>query len=120
VFRLTEDRIVSNDWVVRYGNRFFQLVRQSALAPARSTVQVHEDRTGQIEIRYRDQVMRWTEHLGPVKAAPVPVRSPATPAPDGRRRGAPGADHPWRHVVEEYTVHRELRAERRARAVVGG
>ena len=40
VFQLQEGRTVSNDWVVRYANRFFQFERQSRLAPARSTVQV--------------------------------------------------------------------------------
>ena len=36
VFRLAADRTVSNDWVVRYDNRFLQLERQSGHAPARS------------------------------------------------------------------------------------
>ena len=61
VFRLEEDRTVSNDWVVRYDNRFLQLERQSGHAPARSTVVVCESVDGHLEIRYRDRVMRWTE-----------------------------------------------------------
>ena len=36
VFRLEEKRTVSNDWVVRYDNRLFQLERQSHRPPARS------------------------------------------------------------------------------------
>jgi hypothetical protein len=52
---------VSNDWVVRYDNRYFQIERQSHRPPARSTVQVYEAADGQIEIRYRDRVMRWQE-----------------------------------------------------------
>lgn len=46
VFRLEEDRTVSNDWVVRYDNRFLQLERQSGHAPARSTVVVCETDLG--------------------------------------------------------------------------
>ena len=46
VFRLEETRTVSNDWVVRYANRYLQLERQSGQAPARSTVVVCESRTG--------------------------------------------------------------------------
>ncbi len=61
VFRLEEERTVSNDWVVRYDNRLFQRERQSGQAPARSTVRVCEDAAGGIEIRYRDHVMRATE-----------------------------------------------------------
>jgi hypothetical protein len=98
VFRLEESRTVSNDWVVRYANRHFQLARQSHQPPARRTVQVFEDAAGQIEIRYRDRRMRWTE-IAPsvsqprdgVTAPPAPPR----PAVSGRRPRA-GGDHPWR------------------------
>jgi transposase len=65
VFRLEETRTVSNDWVVRYDNRYLQIERQSHRPPARSTVTVSEAATGQLEIRYRDRVMRWTEVGGP-------------------------------------------------------
>src|SRR5688500_1526657 len=61
VFRLEEKRTVSNDWVVRYDNRLFQLVRQSGRPPVRSTFLVYEASDGEIEIRYRDRAMRWTE-----------------------------------------------------------
>src|SRR5687767_3007231 len=59
VFRLEESRTVSNDWVVRYANRHFQLERQSQQPPARSIVQVFEDVAGHIDIRYRERRMRW-------------------------------------------------------------
>src|SRR5262249_47058294 len=49
VFRLAEKRTVSNDWVVRYDNRLFQLERQSGRPPARSHVLVYEAEDGQIE-----------------------------------------------------------------------
>jgi transposase len=99
VFRLEEERTVSNDWVVRYDNRFLQLERQSGHAPARSTVVVCERVDGQLEIRYRDRVMRWTE-FAPSATAPVPsaqptARPPSHPAPSPRRRYHPSADHPW-------------------------
>jgi hypothetical protein len=104
---------------VRYANRFFQLERQSRLAPARSIVQVRENVTGQIEIRYRDHVMRWTELAGPVIAAAgaaPSTRAAALTPPTGRRR--PCADHPWKHGAAEYVLARQLAADRRARAAV--
>src|SRR5918992_4109655 len=61
VFRLEQKRTVANDWVVRYDNRYFQIERQSHRPPARSTVHVYETVDGQIEIRYRDRVMRSQE-----------------------------------------------------------
>jgi transposase len=118
VFRLEEERTVSNDWVVRYDNRYLQLARQSGLAPARGTVLVREDVEGQIEIRYRDRALRWREIAKPVAAAPKsPERPNPRPAP-ARRSPVPCADHPWRNVVEDYRVQQQLAAERRARAAV--
>ena len=122
VFRLEEERTVSNDWVVRYNNRFFQLARQSGQAPARSTVLVCEDQAGGLEIRYRDRRMRWTEIAPP--ASPASLRGPRAPVTPPQpeacriRPRPPGADHPWRHGVAEYRAARQLAAERRARAAV--
>lgn len=97
VFRLEETRVVSNDWVVRYHNRLLQLERQSGHAPARSTVCVCEDATGTIEIRYREQVMRWTE-IVPRAAGTRPAvpAIAAVPPQAPRPRYRPGASHPWK------------------------
>ena len=43
VLQLEETRVLSNDWVVRYDTRYFQVARQSHQAPARSTVLVREN-----------------------------------------------------------------------------
>ena len=51
---------VSNDWVVRYHNRLLQLERQSGYARAQHGVRLRSA-AGALEIRYREQVMRWTE-----------------------------------------------------------
>ena len=119
VFRLEEKRTVSNDWVVRYDNRFFQLERQSGLAPARSTVVVCESVDGRLEIRYRDHVMRWTEivagALAERRAAPTSV---ASPAPSGPRPPRHAADHPWYQGGTAQAVFRQLAKDRRAWARV--
>jgi transposase len=115
VFRLEETRTVSNDWVVRYANRLLQLERHSQQPPARSTVQVLEDAAGEVEIRYRDRRMRWTE----IAAPPLPPGAAAPPRPSPppqtrvHRRG-PSADHPWHHVVKEYDAYQQLAKDRRA------
>jgi transposase len=117
VFRLEETRTVSNDWVVRYDNRYLQIERQSHRPPARSTVTVYEAPTGQLEIRYRDRVMRWTEVTAPLPkpAAPAAPRPslPPTPSTRSRRRGQ-SADHPWHHGVEDYRTRLQVAAARRA------
>jgi transposase len=119
VFRLEEKRTVSNDWVVRYDNRLLQLERQSGQPPARSTVLVYEAMDGQLEIRYRDRVMRWTEVQPPQRTAPVKPSAagvqPARPRVIRLKPRRVGADHPWRHqAVEQYFAGRDLTKARRA------
>jgi hypothetical protein len=45
-------RVLSNDWVIRYATRHFQVARQSHQAPAKSTVLVRENGAGAIELPY--------------------------------------------------------------------
>ena len=101
VFRLQADRVVSNDWVVRYGNRLLQLERQSGHAPARSTVVVWESVDGAVEIRYRDRVMRWTEisAVAVARGAVVPAATAVPPPAAARRRWRPDGEHPWRRRI---------------------
>jgi transposase len=117
VFRLAETRTVANDWVVRYDNRLLQLERQSGLAPARSTVLVYEDIAGQLEVRYRDRVMRWTEVPWEARARPTTPPAPPTRSdrPDAPIRGPrAGGDHPWRQAVPDHRLARQLAKDRRA------
>jgi hypothetical protein len=107
VFQLEEERVLSNDWVVRYDTRYLQVARQSGQAPARSTVVVREARDGALELRYRGRPMQWTEIAAPVKPTPLAVRAPLSSAP--HRPARPSADHPWRrntraadHARERY------------------
>ena len=122
VFRLEEKRTVSNDWVVRYDNRLLQLERQSGRPPARSTVLVYEAPDGQIEIRYRGHVMRWTEVAAPPQ--PDPVKSPVTQSRADHARVVrikPRRvcdDHPWRRSVEQFRIDQQLAKDRRAYAAV--
>jgi len=121
VFRLEEKRTVSNDWVVRYDNRLFQLERQSGRPPARSTVLVYESIAGQIEIRYRGRVMRWTELLPHAHTETVKPKATPFPAKDRRVvRIKPRVcdDHPWRRTVEQYYRDQQLAKDRRAWAAV--
>ena len=96
VFWLEEERVVSEDWVVRYKNRLLQLERQSQhWAPSRSRVLVRENEAGQIQVSYRDQCLpfREVQHASTARseergAAP----SPAPPSP----KPSPAKPHPWR------------------------
>lgn len=126
VFRLEETRTVSNDWVVRYDNRYFQIARQSHRPPARSTVHIHEAIDGAIEIRYRAHVVQWAEipaeTLTAARAATAAARQPAAPARPGSaappQRYRPCADHPWRRAVEQFGIDQQLAADRKAYTAV--
>jgi transposase len=98
VLQLEETRVLSNDWVVRYATRYFQMVRQSHQAPAQSTVVVREAVTGAIEIRYRGRLMHWREIPAPT---PKPTVVAVGVGTGGRPLSRPSADHPWRRGYDE-------------------
>jgi hypothetical protein len=106
VFQLEEERVLSNDWVVRYDTRYLQVARQSGQAPARSTVMVREASDGAIELRYRGRLMQWTEIAAPIKATAPAVRTPLSTAP--HRPARPSADHPWRRGIRPIDRERAL------------
>jgi len=92
VFRIESERVVSNDWVVRYDHRFFQIHPQGhGYVPAHSRVRVCTWEDGRVALEYRGQKLPWTELAGPPERvpAPAPVRPPAV-------KWVPPADHPWR------------------------
>jgi len=99
VFWLEEERVVSEDWVVRYNNRLLQLERQSRhWAPAKSRVLVRENEAGEVAIQYRNQPVDFRElkastALGERRGA---APSPAPPSPILRRSLSPASNHPWR------------------------
>ena len=102
IFRLEDTRVLSNDWVVRYHNRFLQVERQSAHAPARSHVTMCEWPDGRLAIEYRGHTVAWRELTGPPIAAvtPAATRMPrAIPVLPGYTR--PSIDHIWRRHDEE-------------------
>jgi len=99
VFWLEEERVVSEDWVVRYNNRLLQLERQGRhWTPAKSRVLVRENETGEVAIHYRGQRLLFRE-LRQASIALSEERgvapSPAPPSPTPKSC-VPSAHHPWR------------------------
>jgi len=115
-FQLEETRVVSNDWVIRYDTRFFQIARQSGHAPARSTVLVRENAAGAIELRYRGRVMHWSEIPAPPSSRPSRRRRAGHGGAGActRATARPVADHPWHHGVEDYRTRLQVAAAKRA------
>jgi transposase len=99
VFWLEEERVVSEDWVVRYNNRLLQLERQGRhWTPAKSRVLVRENETGEVAIHYRGQRLLYRElrHASIALSEERGVApSPAPPSPTPKSC-VPSAHHPWR------------------------
>jgi len=94
IFRLERERVISDDWVVRYDNRFFQLEPQSRnYAPARGKVLVCEWPDGRVDIEYGGRPVPWREVPAPVRATAAGVKPSAKPtqgAHPGRRQAEVG------------------------------
>ena len=105
IFRLESERTISDDWVVRYDNRFFQLEPQSRhYAPARGKVLVCEWPEGRVEIEYRGHAVPWREIPAPARpsvpeARRVVKRATVPTPPTAKRKWVPPADHPWRQAA---------------------
>ena len=104
VFWLEEERVVSEDWVVRYHNRLLQLERQGRhWTPAKSRVLVRENEAGEVAIHDRDQRLVYRE-LKPSTALSEGrgvAPSPAPPSPILRRSLPPASNHPWRQGFQQ-------------------
>ena len=95
IFRLEHERVISNDWVVRYEGRWLQIRRESRYAPAGGRVTVSVGRDGSLKLYYRGREVVWEEIPAPlprklaatVGPQPIEIRKKATP---------PAANHPWK------------------------
>jgi len=93
VFCLETERSISNDWVVRYENRYFQLERTSDYPPRQAKVTVCEWEDGRIEIRYKSTARPHREIEAP---QPSPAAVHLVDKPPKPSHWKPPADHPWR------------------------
>lgn len=103
VFCLEEQRVVGNDWVVRYDNRALQIVptaRAKRHTHPRARILVRETKTGDLRLVARtpegkEQLLEWqsvlpTTHRPNYQVPPRPVPVPAPVAPAGfTRAGQP-------------------------------
>ncbi len=113
IFCLENERTISNDGVVRYQNRWFQLGPQSRhRASAQNKVLVCEGRHGNIAIEYRGRALRWQEISAPAKpgvakARPAVERTTKPKPPQVQRRWVPPSNHPWREAARRAEQQRD-------------
>jgi transposase len=103
IFRLESTRSISNDWVVRYENRWLQLhpgSRRYGPTQSQALVCVYED--GSVEVYYRGARIGFREIAGPLRE----VAEPRLRAASIRARRKAKPDHPWRLGYELRTAMR--------------
>jgi len=109
---LHHERVVMNDYTVRWSNRLFQLEPPALPGLRGSRVTLEERRDGTLKIRFVDQYVKFHEIMprsqsvgeeaaagaGTGAATPVGLRPPsvAAPAPAPKEPYRPAPDHPWR------------------------
>jgi len=93
VFCLETERSISNDWVVRYENRYLQLERSSDYPPRQAKVTVCEWEDERIEIRYQGKARMHHEIEAPPKQRAA-IR--LVDKPPKASTWKPPASHPWR------------------------
>jgi hypothetical protein len=109
VFRLETERVIGNDWVVRYGNRYLQVKRGGRqYAPSKSKVAVCEWEDGRLEIRYRGRAMAWEELSGKPQPAKEARQEKKKTKPYGGT--PPQANHPWKQSYKGMEAWGEGRA----------
>jgi transposase len=92
VFCFEEERVVDNDWTVRWDNRIFQIEKENRVLPsARKKVMLQEWLDGSIHIFYRGEEVTYKEINERPAKAKQPESIPSTVIPY-----VPPADHPWR------------------------
>src|SRR6202162_226015 len=94
VFCLETERSISNDWVVRYENRYFQLERTSDYPPRQAKVTVCEGEEGRTEIRYKSKARPHHEIEAPQPQPAAAIR--LVDKPPKQSRWKPPRSHPWR------------------------
>lgn len=97
VLCLETERVVSNDLVVRFENRFLQLKpkrRQGLGAGSRVTVQ--QSRDGELRVVRDERGVVFEEIAKPAPQAPAEAKPRRAPPPH-----KPSANHPWRRSLNE-------------------
>lgn len=96
IFRLEQERVISQDWVVQYQGRWLQIARASRYAPAGGKVTLSEGRDGKLELAYRSRRVQWQEIPRPTPRSAA-HRAAKAPAGEVRKTGQPPAkNHPWK------------------------
>jgi hypothetical protein len=97
ILAVCEERVVQNDWTVRWRNGFLQLSPQSQVEP-KQTVLIYEQLDGRLRAFVGERELAWgtSRTQPPRRRKPRPVAVGPPRSSQGQR---PTANHPWRRRV---------------------
>jgi hypothetical protein len=102
ILSLQAERVVSNDDVVRFGNRFYQLLAPVYPGERGGRVVVEVRRDGSMAIRFGKRELPYQEIVATQRGGagePAPGQTGGQPTQAASRPFKPPADHPWRKRV---------------------
>jgi len=95
ILSIQEQRAISEDWVVRFENNYYQLERQSKRAPAKAKVNVSRRLDGRLQFYYRGKQIGYNELADrPAKR----VKEKRAYKEGVKPEGQPKPQHPWRRI----------------------
>jgi transposase len=89
---IEEDRVLSDDWIVRYGNGYYQMTKRSDRPPTNKKLRVRHYLNGELHFNYRGQDLQYVQ----LSERPSPVKKIKKLVSRGGKAVVPSSDHPWR------------------------
>lgn len=94
IFSIEEERSLTQDWIVRFENRFFQLVPKRKGMSGRGKVMVRRRLDGSLHFVRDGEEFEWSEL--PARPAPKPKEKKRRGSETVMQKYIPPPDHPWR------------------------
>jgi hypothetical protein len=98
ILSIQTQRVVANDYVVRWSNRFYQLLPPAYAGERGGRVVIEERLDGSMAIRFGGRYLAYWELLAEQRGAGNP-EAPVKAGGQRSRPWQPPADHPWRKRV---------------------
>lgn len=107
VFCIEEERSLTDDWIVRYENSYYQMARQSKQPPTTKKVKVRSYLNGELHFNYRGKDLVHSE----LPQRPVPAKAEAPIRSKPRHIPTPAPNHPWRGPTRAQLLRSALRKQ---------
>ena len=116
IFSFQEERVIGNDYTIRWRNRLFQIEKyQPYFLLPRTKVLIEERLNGKIRIKYKGKYLKMHE-IDPNEIRRPPLPNPVPPAIKKpiryNKNSIPAANHPWRRDFRRWRQIALMRKQR--------